>query len=111
MEERPWGEFFILSEDQNFKIKKILVKPNKRLSYQYHKNRDELWYFINGQGKVTVNEKFSIVEKGSIVTINRLDKHRIENIGNENLIFIEVQTGSYFGEDDIVRIQDDFNRK
>jgi mannose-6-phosphate isomerase len=99
-----------LSDEKDFKIKKIEVNPSKRLSYQFHYKRSELWYILNGVGIVTINDKKTEVKKGSIVKIKKLEKHRIENNGSKILTFIEVQTGSYFGEDDIVRIQDDFDR-
>ena len=110
MEKRPWGAFFVLSDENDFKIKKIEVNPSKRLSYQFHNKRSELWYILNGEGIVTIKEIKSKVKEGSVVTIKKLEKHRIENNGSKILTFIEVQTGSYFGEDDIVRIQDDFDR-
>tara|TARA_Y100000385_G_C12834173_1_gene525893 strand:- start:183 stop:536 length:354 start_codon:yes stop_codon:yes gene_type:complete len=110
MEKRPWGAFFVLSDEKDFKIKKIEVNPSKRLSYQFHNKRSELWYILKGVGIVTINDKKTEVKKGSIVKIKKLEKHRIENNGSKTLTFIEVQTGSYFGEDDIVRIQDDFDR-
>jgi mannose-6-phosphate isomerase len=110
MEKRPWGAFFVLSDEKDFKIKKIEVNPSKRLSYQFHNKRSELWYILKGVGIVTINDKETEVKKGSIVKIKKLEKHRIENNGSKTLTFIEVQTGSYFGEDDIVRIQDDFDR-
>ena len=110
IEKRPWGAFFVLSDEKDFKIKKIEVNPSKRLSYQFHNKRSELWYILKGVGIVTINDKKTEVKKGSIVKIKKLEKHRIENNGTKTLTFIEVQTGSYFGEDDIVRIQDDFDR-
>ena len=99
-----------MSDEKDFKIKKIEVNPSKRLSYQFHNKRSELWYILKGVGIVTINNKKTEVKKGSIVKIKKLEKHRIENNGSKILTFIEVQTGSYFGEDDIVRIQDDFDR-
>ena len=99
-----------MSDEKDFKIKKIEVNPSKRLSYQFHNKRSELWYILKGVGIVTINDKETEVKKGSIVKIKKLEKHRIENNGSKTLTFIEVQTGSYFGEDDIVRIQDDFDR-
>ena len=110
MEKRPWGAFFVLSDEKDFKIKKIEVNPSKRLSYQFHNKRSELWYILNGEGIVTINDKKTEVKKGSVIKIKKLEKHRIENNGSKILTFIEVQTGTYFGEDDIVRIQDDYNR-
>ena len=107
---RPWGNFQVLYEENTFKIKKITVDPKSRLSYQYHDKRSELWYILSGKGIVTINDEKIELNVGSTIKINKRVKHRIENNGSENLIFIEIQTGSYFGEDDIVRIEDDYNR-
>jgi len=111
MEKRPWGSFHVLHEENTFKIKKITVDPKSRLSYQYHDKRSELWYVLSGKGIVTINDEKIKVNEGTTIKINKRDKHRVENNGSENLIFIEIQTGSYFGEDDIVRLEDDYNRK
>ena len=110
-DERPWGRYFVLQDESNFKIKRIEVEPGQRLSYQYHNKRSELWYVISGAGIVTVNDKKVKLNIGSTIKINKRDKHRVENNGSENLVFIEIQTGSYFGEDDIVRLDDDYNRE
>ena len=110
MEKRPWGAFFVLSDEKDFKIKKIEVNPSKRLSYQFHNKRSELWYILNGEGIVTINEKKTKVKEGSVVKIKKLEKHRIENNSSKILTFIEIQTGTYFGEDDIRRYEDDYNR-
>ena len=107
---RPWGKYEILLQTEYCKVKKLTVDPGQHLSYQFHNKRSELWYILNGVGIVTINEKKIEVKKGSIVKIEKLEKHRIENTGSKTLSFVEVQTGSYFGEDDIVRIQDDFDR-
>ena len=109
-ENRPWGSFYVIHEDEKYKLKRLEIEPNKRLSYQFHNKRSELWYILKGVGIVTINDKKTEVKKGSIVKIKKLEKHRIENNSSKILTFIEVQTGSYFGEDDIVRIQDDFDR-
>jgi len=109
-EERPWGRFFIISEEKSYKIKRIEVEPKKRLSYQYHEKRSEFWIIIDGSGKLILNDIESKVDKGDTIVINKKDKHRVHNNGDKKLVFIEVQTGSYFGEDDIIRLEDDFNR-
>lgn len=109
-EERPWGKFIVIDEEIDYKIKKLVVNPGKRLSYQYHKQRSESWTIIQGKALVTINDVEDIHEAGQLIKINETVKHRIENIGNDNLVLIEVQTGRYFGEDDIVRLEDDFNR-
>lgn len=109
-DERPWGNFTVLDESETFKVKRIEVLPNKRLSYQKHERRAEHWYVVQGVAKVTLNDKEVLVKTGEAIDIALGDKHRVENSEDELLIFIETQTGDYFGEDDIVRFEDDFGR-
>jgi mannose-6-phosphate isomerase-like protein (cupin superfamily) len=109
-EERPWGWFEILFEEANLKIKRIMVKPGKRLSLQSHERRAENWVIIQGQALFTLDEKTFNLGPRQTGFIPEKTKHRMENPGQENLIFVEVQTGTYLGEDDIIRYQDDFNR-
>ena len=108
--ERPWGKYRIIEDNVNYKIKRIEINPKGRLSYQYHMKRSESWTIIEGQGVVTLDGEEQKVSAGQLIKINREAKHRILNNGNTPLVFIEVQTGTYFGEDDIVRIEDDYNR-
>ena len=108
--QRPWGRYQILSESDAHKVKTIWVNPGKRLSYQRHQKRSEHWYVTDGNGEVTLNGEIQKVSRGSIVEIPQGMLHRMSNTGNNELIFIEVQTGSYFGEDDIERVEDDFGR-
>lgn len=108
---RPWGSFTVLDEGDNFKVKRIEVLPEKRLSYQRHSRRAEHWFIVCGTAKVTLNGSDIIVKAGEAVDIPVETAHRVENPHNsELLIFIETQTGDYFGEDDIVRLEDDFGR-
>ncbi|ARF11060.1 mannose-1-phosphate guanylyltransferase/mannose-6-phosphate isomerase [Hokovirus HKV1] len=107
---RPWGYYNILHESDDCKVKKIFVYPNKRLSYQYHKYRSEKWTIISGSGIITLDDNKINVNAGDMISIEKLQKHRIENIGNDVLIFIETQLGTYFGEDDIIRLDDDYGR-
>ena len=109
-EVRPWGAFFILDEGTNFKVKRIEVLPGKRLSYQRHTRRSEHWFVTQGTAKVTLNDREILLKTGECLDILIGDKHRVENPGSETLIFIETQTGDYFGEDDIQRFDDDFGR-
>ena len=109
-EKRPWGEFENLLDAEYCKVKRITVSPNQRLSYQYHHKRSEVWTMVKGTGYITINDKSWDIETGQTVEIPCQAKHRIENKTDKDLIFIEVQHGTYFGEDDIVRIQDDYNR-
>lgn len=107
---RPWGKYKILHEDENCKVKIIEVIPGQRLSLQSHEKRSEYWYIITGEGLMTLeNLKFPL-KAGGKVNIPVKMKHRIENTGIEVLKFVEIQTGSYFGEDDIIRYSDDYGR-
>lgn len=110
-DERPWGSFTVLDENDNYKVKRIEVLPGKRLSYQRHQKRAEHWYVVKGTAKVTLDGKDIIVNAGKFIEIGKGTAHRVENPDESVvLIFIEVQTGSYFGEDDIERLEDDFGR-
>lgn len=110
-EQRPWGTFEILYEDKNCKIKKITVLPEQKLSYQLHKKRQEFWTIVEGEGLAIVEDLSVDLPRGVSICIPKETKHRaINNSKKENLIFIEIQTGSYFGEDDIVRFEDDYGR-
>jgi len=109
-EERPWGIFYVIHDETNYKLKRLEVKPGKRLSYQFHDKRSEAWTFVQGKGNVTINGENRIFTVGETILIPVGTKHRVENICTEKLVIIEVQTGEYFGEDDITRIEDDFNR-
>ena len=108
--ERPWGRYFVLDDNSGYKIKRIEVNPKSRLSYQYHKKRSETWVIIQGEGIVTIEGKDKNISKGDTIIIPVTSKHRIENIGDIDLEFIETQIGDYLGEDDIIRYEDDFNR-
>jgi mannose-6-phosphate isomerase len=108
--ERPWGHYEVISLDEKRQIKQITVKPGKRLSYQTHEKRSEYWVIVTGTGFVTLDGVGSIALAGDAYIIDEGVPHRIANTGEEDLIFIEVQLGAYFGEDDIVRLEDDFGR-
>ena len=107
---RPWGTFTVLDEGEGFKVKRIEVLPGKRLSYQKHSQRAEHWVVIKGTAKVTLDDREINVDSGQAIDIAIGSAHRVENPGTELLVFIEVQKGAYLGEDDIVRLQDDFGR-
>jgi mannose-6-phosphate isomerase-like protein (cupin superfamily) len=107
---RPWGSFTVLDEADGFKVKRIEVLPGKRLSYQQHAQRAEHWVVVKGIAKVTLDAREIMVAAGEAIDIAIGAAHRVENPGRETLVFIEVQRGSYLGEDDIVRLQDDFGR-
>lgn len=109
-DERPWGFYEVISVKDSYQVKIITVYQNKRLSLQSHKFRAEHWFIIKGKGLVTLDDKKYELKEGDSINIKAGGIHRIENIGNENLIFNEVQVGTYFGEEDIVRYEDDFGR-
>jgi mannose-6-phosphate isomerase len=107
---RPWGRYDIIFENSDCKVKQIMVNPAGKLSYQYHFKRNEVWCVTQGVGIFTLDGVNTICTAGDTLVIPRLAKHMIENTGNEPLVFIEVQRGSYFGEDDIVRLNDIYGR-
>ena len=107
---RPWGTFTILDEGETFKVKRIEVSPGGQLSLQLHYRRYEHWIVVSGKGRVTVGEKTWIVSKNEGIYIPAKSKHRIENLGNVLLVFIEVQVGDFFEEEDIVRFEDRYGR-
>lgn len=110
-EHRPWGHYTILTEAPNHKVKRITVLPGKRLSLQSHHCRDEHWYIVQGRGTVTLNDQVVQLVVGNAVDIPKESRHRIANQGEEPLVFIEIQRGDYFGEDDIERFADDYGRE
>ena len=110
IEHRPWGSFENLLDEDYCKVKRIIVKPGQRLSYQYHNKRSEVWVVVQGEAVVTLDDKEYIYKVGEVVNVPVGTKHRVENDGKEDLIFIETQTGTYFGEDDIIRLSDDYGR-
>lgn len=108
---RPWGNYKILFSNKMCKIKEIKVNPGHRLSYQYHNKRSETWIIIKGLASITLNDEEQEYCSGETVIIPLKAKHRVANNLETELVFIEVQTGDYFGEDDIIRIKDDYGRK
>lgn len=109
-DERPWGSFTVLDEGEGYKVKRIEVLAGKRLSYQKHSRRAEHWFVTRGTAKVTLDGEEIILEKGEAIDIPLGAAHRVENPGKVLLVFIEVQQGDYLGEDDIIRLEDDFGR-
>ena len=106
----PWGRWEVLLDEPHYKVKRIRVLPGKRLSYQTHAKRQEHWMIVEGVSRVTLDGVETILKAGQTVDIPVGAAHRIENAGEVPMVFIEIQTGSYFGEDDIVRLQDDYGR-
>jgi len=106
----PWGYYKTILEYPFTKVKMILVKPNEILSYQYHYKRSEVWTIVQGTAKVRIDDMQYIKKVGDVIELPKEAKHQIENIGKDDLVFIEVQLGEYFGEDDIVRLEDKYGR-
>lgn len=107
---RPWGHYEVLSDGPDHKVKRMTVYPGQRLSVQRHKYRAEHWFIVKGRAVVTLNGTNLSFESGEAVDIPAGSTHRVMNAGAENLVFVEVQTGEYFGEDDIERLEDDYGR-
>ncbi len=108
--ERPWGYYLVLYEEEGCKVKRFLVHPGRRLSLQRHRHRAEHWHLVRGEALVTRDGETIRMEAGQSLDIPLGAVHRVENVGREDVIVIEVQSGSYVGEDDIERIEDDFGR-
>jgi mannose-1-phosphate guanylyltransferase len=108
---RPWGTYTILEDTPGYKIKRIVVQPGKRLSLQKHFHRSEHWIVVSGTATVTVGDQTQIVRPNESTYIKMGEIHRLTNDGKIPVVLIEAQVGEYTGEDDIVRIEDDFNRK
>lgn len=109
-EERPWGSYLVLRDEADHKVKSISVTPGSRISYQTHARRSEHWFVVRGEGSVRLDGIDHLVVPGSTIDVAQGVAHRIQNTGIDDLIFIEVQHGDYFGEDDIIRLDDDFGR-
>jgi mannose-1-phosphate guanylyltransferase len=107
---RPWGTYTVLEDTPGYKIKRIVVRPGKRLSLQKHFHRNEHWIVVSGTATVTVGEKTFLVRPNESTYIKMGEIHRLQNTGKIDLILIEAQVGEYTGEDDIIRIDDDFKR-
>ena len=109
-DERPWGHYTVVEDAADHKVKTITVFPGKRLSYQRHQHRAEHWFVVRGIGLATLDGKEIDVEAGSTIDVPMGAAHRMGNTGTTDLVFIEVQHGRSFGEDDIERLEDDFGR-
>jgi mannose-1-phosphate guanylyltransferase/mannose-6-phosphate isomerase len=107
---RPWGTYATLKEEAGYKVKRITVKPGQSLSLQYHHQRAEHWVVVQGTAIVQVGEVEHRTQPGQYRYIPLQEKHRLTNIGDDELVLIEVQCGGYLGEDDIVRLADTYGR-
>ncbi len=108
--ERPWGYYLVLMEGRGYKVKQFVVRPGRRLSLQKHRMRSEHWYLVGGEALVTRDAETMRLPAGASVDIPIGTLHRVESVGAEDLVIVEVQRGDYVGEDDIERIEDDFGR-
>jgi mannose-6-phosphate isomerase len=111
IDQRPWGKYQVLLKEPNFQVKRIEVNPQLRFSLQKHNQRAEKWVVTSGVGVVTLGDREIQVSRGSVIEVAIGQVHRMHNTGMEPLVFIEVQLGTYLGEDDIIRLEDDFSRK
>jgi mannose-6-phosphate isomerase len=109
-EERPWGSWHVVEVGDGYKVKRIVVKPHARLSYQTHEHRSEHWVVVTGTATCTIEGETVVVRAGGSVDVGVQHAHRIANLHDDELVIIEVQRGPYLGEDDIVRLQDDYGR-
>lgn len=107
---RPWGHYVVLADEADHKVKRIVVDPGQRLSLQRHRHRSEHWFAVAGQGVVTRDDEETLLAPGRAVDVPQGCWHRIRNDGDAPFVFIEVQRGTYFGEDDIERKEDDYGR-
>ena len=109
-DERPWGSYTVLDEADTHKVKRMVVAPGKRISYQRHAHRAEHWFVVAGEGAVVLDGDERPVRSGHAIDVPLGAAHRIRNTGREPLVFIEVQHGDSFAEDDIERLDDDYGR-
>jgi mannose-6-phosphate isomerase-like protein (cupin superfamily) len=108
---RPWGRYDILDQGNGFQVKRITVQPGQRLSYQRHQHREECWIILSGKVRFTLDDVDTEHESGAVLIIPAGSKHRVACVGEQPAQFIEVQQGSYLGEDDIERFSDDYGRE
>ena len=109
-DERPWGDYEVIDRGEGYLVKRITVRSGQRLSYQRHASRAEHWFVVSGSGVATVDDEERAVSQGSALDIGIGAAHRIASAEGSDLVFIEVQTGDYLGEDDIERLDDDYGR-
>ena len=107
---KPWGSYMNLMDEEYTKVKKIVIKPGESPSYQYHFKRSEIWIIVKGVAEVKVDDNVRFHVVGDIIRIPKEAKHQVTNIGETDLVFVEIQLGEYFGEDDIVRLEDKYGR-
>ena len=109
-EQRPWGGWHVIDVGQGYKVKRIHVTPGQRLSYQLHAHRSEHWVVLYGVATCVIDDVTHVIGPGHSIDVPLGARHRLCNNGTEELVIIEVQRGGYTGEDDIVRLDDDYGR-
>ena len=107
---KPWGSYTNLMDEQYTKVKKIVISSGQSPSYQYHFKRSELWIIVKGIAEVKIDDNITSHIIGDVIKIPKEAKHQVTNIGETDLVFVEIQLGEYFGEDDIVRLEDKYGR-
>lgn len=106
----PWGKWEVLLDSEMCKVKRVTINAGHAPSYQYHNKRTETWVIVTGIGELTLNDVKSNVYPSRVIFINKKEKHQLRNTDDDPLVFIETQLGEYFGEDDIIRLKDDYGR-
>jgi mannose-1-phosphate guanylyltransferase/mannose-6-phosphate isomerase len=106
---KPWGWYENLQENNGYKVKRLYIKPNQKISLQYHNQRSEHWIIVSGDGELELNDEVKNVKLGDYIFVPVLSKHRIMG-GSDGIMIVEVQLGNVCDEEDIVRIQDDYGR-
>jgi mannose-6-phosphate isomerase-like protein (cupin superfamily) len=110
-DKRPWGHFEVLHREKGIQIKRLELKPGLQFSLQKHERRSERWIILSGEGLVSVGDKKKSVKKGDFIEIPCSASHRLKNTHSfESLVVLEAQFGEYLGEDDVIRLEDDFGR-
>ena len=110
MELKPWGSYTNILDEEYTKVKKVVIKSGQSPSYQYHFKRSEIWIIVKGYADVRIDDVIKKYTVGDVIRIDKEQKHQPINSGDEDLVFVEVQLGEYFGEDDIVRLEDKYGR-
>jgi mannose-6-phosphate isomerase-like protein (cupin superfamily) len=107
---KPWGSYKNLIEEDYTKVKKIIINPGQSPSYQYHFKRSEIWIIVKGSAQIKIDDIVTVHNVGDIITISKEAKHCVTNIGEDELVFVEIQLGESFDEEDIVRVEDKYGR-
>lgn len=107
---KPWGSYENILEEDYTKVKKIVINPGESPSYQYHFKRSEIWVIVKGSAEIKIDDTITTHNVGDIISIAKEAKHCVKNIGEDELVFVEIQLGESFDEEDIVRVEDKYGR-